>query len=84
MVPKSEQHRELGTDFYHGGQVRPDIAGLHPGLLHRGLLERAKAAGVTVITETEVTGIGRGGGGFDLATARGGLRAGQVIVATNG
>ena len=84
MVPKSEQHRELGTDLYHGGQVRPDIAGLHPGLLHRGLLERAEAAGVTVIAGTEVTGIGRDGGGFDLATKRGGLKAGHVVVATNG
>jgi glycine/D-amino acid oxidase-like deaminating enzyme len=84
MVARSEQRRELGADFYHGGQTRPDIAGLHPGLLHRGLLERAKTAGVTVITETEVTEIRRDGGGFDLATARGGLRAGEVIVATNG
>ena len=84
MVPRSEQHRELGTDFFHGGQARPDIAGLHPGLLHRGLLERVKAAGVTVITETPVMGIRRDGGGFELATARGGLRAGEVVVATNG
>jgi glycine/D-amino acid oxidase-like deaminating enzyme len=84
MVPRSEQHRELGTDFYHGGQTRPDIAGLHPGLLHRGLLERVKAAGVTVIAQTPVAGIRRDGGGFQLATARGGLRAGEVVVATNG
>jgi glycine/D-amino acid oxidase-like deaminating enzyme len=84
MVPRSEQHRELGTDFYHGGQTRPDIAGVHPGLLHQGLLERALAAGVVVIAETAVTGIGRDGGAFQLATARGTLTAGDVIVCTNG
>jgi glycine/D-amino acid oxidase-like deaminating enzyme len=84
MVPRSKQHRELGTDFYHGGQARPDIAGLHPGLLHRGMLERVKAAGVTVIARAPVTGIRRDGGGFELATARGRLRAGELIVATNG
>ena len=84
MVPRSEQHRELGTDLYHGGQVRSDIAGLHPGLLHSGLLERVKAAGVTVIAQTPVTGIRRDGSDFELVTARGGLRASQVVVATNG
>jgi glycine/D-amino acid oxidase-like deaminating enzyme len=84
MVPRSGQRRELGTDFYHGGQARPDIAGLHPGLLHRGMLERVMAAGVTVIAQTPVTGIRRDGSGFELATARGGLRAGEVVVATNG
>jgi len=84
MVPRSEQHRELGTDFYHGGQVRPDTAGLHPGLFHKGLLERALAAGVQVIAETAVTGIQRDGGEFQLTTARGTLTAGEVIVCTNG
>ena len=84
MVPRSEQRRELGTDFYHGVQTRPDIAGLHPGLLHRGLLERVKAVGVTVIAQTPVTGIRRDGGEFELSTARGELRAGEVVVATNG
>ncbi len=84
MVPRSEQRRELGTDFYFGGQARPDIAGLHPGLLHRGLLERVIAAGVTIIAETSVTGIKRDGKEFQLVTTRGGLIASDVIVATNG
>ncbi|MCP4045232.1 MAG: FAD-binding oxidoreductase [Gammaproteobacteria bacterium] len=84
MVPRSKQHRELGTDFYHGGQTRPDIAGVHPGLLHRGLLERAETAGVIIIAETPVTGIRRDGNEFELATPRGGLKARDVVVATNG
>ncbi len=84
MVPRSQQQRELGTDFYHGGQTRPDIAGVHPGLLHRGLLERVKMAGATIIAETAVTGIRREGNEFELATPRGGLKARDVVVATNG
>ena len=48
MVPKAEQHGEIGSDLYHGGMARPDIGGLHPGKLHRGLLERALAAGAEV------------------------------------
>ena len=84
MIPRSDQHTELGTDFYQGGQTRPDIAGVHPGLFHRGLLERAKSAGVTVISETAVTQIKRNGKIFELATARGKVKFKDVVVATNG
>ena len=64
MVPRSEQHRELATDIYFGGEVRPDIACLHPALFHAGLLDRATLAGVTVIGRTPVTGIVREDQGF--------------------
>lgn len=84
MVPRAGQHGELGTDHYHGGQVRPDIAGLHPGLLHRGLLRAAVAAGVQVISETPVVDISGAAKDYQLKTARGALRAGDVVVATNG
>ena len=81
MVPKSEQHREIGTDYYHGGMARPDLAGLHPAKFHKGLMETAIEAGVTVHGETAVHGIRDG---FDVETARGRVKAKQVIVATNG
>ncbi len=84
MVPKSEQHREIGSDFYHGGMMRPDLAGLHPAKFHAGLLERAIKAGVTVHGETAVTGIRSDGGSFEVETARGRVRAKQAIIATNG
>ena len=45
MVPQAEQHREIGTDFYHGGQFRHDIGGVHPSLLHAGMLACALDAG---------------------------------------
>ena len=44
-VPKSEQHKEIGSDAYHGGMVRPDIAGLQPALLHQGILDCALGGG---------------------------------------
>ena len=84
MVPKGEQHAEIGSDLYHGGQVRPDIHGIHPGKLHHGILQRAMEAGVEVYDRTEVTGVRRDGEGFEVATARGTVRARNVIVATNG
>ena len=93
MVPRAEQHSELGTDFYHGGMVTARHAALDPARYHQGLLDRALAAGVEVVTRCAVTGIeragpgddkGGGGGGFRLQTARGTLEARDVIVATNG
>lgn len=84
LVPQNEQRAELGTDFYKGGRVRPDIGGVHPAQLHRGIYDRARSAGVTVIDQTPVTDISRNTDGFTLQTARGSLKAGDCIVATNG
>ncbi|MSO91951.1 MAG: FAD-binding oxidoreductase [Rhodospirillales bacterium] len=84
VVARAEQHREIGSDFYHGGQVRPDIGGLHPGLFFRGLLDVARKAGATVFGGTRVAGLKRKSQGFTVATARGRIAARDVIVATNG
>ena len=84
MGAKSDQRAELGTDFYKGGRVRPDVGGVHPAELHQGLYERALTAGVTVIDLTAVTAISRNTDGFTLNTARGLVKTGECIVATNG
>ncbi|MFQ5784840.1 MAG: NAD(P)/FAD-dependent oxidoreductase [Alphaproteobacteria bacterium] len=84
MVPRGEQQAEIGSDFYHGGRVIHRDGGLHPALFHQGLFERVIAAGATVAANAPVTGIGRDGGGFTVASARGSLATGEVIVATNG
>lgn len=83
-VPKSELHAEIGSDVYHGGVVRPDIGGVHPALLHQGMLDTALKAGVTVHALTGVSSIQREGGRFVLVTSRGTVSAGNVIVCTNG
>lgn len=80
MVPQSAQRDEVGTDQYVGGQVRPDIAGLHPGLYHLGLLARAKAAGVRVFSQTPLLDLQ----GTLCVTPKGTIQAHDVIVATNG
>lgn len=84
MVPRARQHAEIGSDHYHGGVVIPDLAGLHPGLYHQGLLDRALAAGVTVAAKSEVLAIEKAGKGFAVSTGRGMLGARDVLVATNG
>ena len=61
-----------------------DIGGLHPGKLHAGMLRVARAAGAVVHGDTAVTGIRENAGGYQVATARGSVRARDVVMATNG
>lgn len=84
VVTKTEQHREIGSEAFYGGVVRPDISGVQPALLYRGLLEAALSEGVSVHPRTAVTAIRKEGNSFELATSRGVVRAGKVIVCTNG
>lgn len=84
MVPRSQQHRHLGTDFYNGGQARSDIFGLHPGKFVNGLFDRATEAGAHVIYPVDVRAIKQRGKGFDVTTDAGNIIAGHVLVATNG
>lgn len=84
VVPKSEQHGWLGTDFYHGGLVRKDIAGLHPAKLHAGLMRVALARGAQVHGETPALTIARRGSGHLVTTPRGAVTAGEVVVCVNG
>jgi glycine/D-amino acid oxidase-like deaminating enzyme len=83
-VPRGEQRDYLGTDFYHGGSVRMDIGGLHPAKLHAGMLRLAIAAGATIHGETAVQGMRQEDQHYVVATARGTVRARDVIVGTNG
>jgi glycine/D-amino acid oxidase-like deaminating enzyme len=83
-VERSGQRQLIGTDFYHGGAVRMDIGGLHPAKFHAGMLRLALSAGVKVHGETAILGIRTEREGYEVATARGTVRAGHVIVGTNG
>lgn len=83
-VPRSEQRAEIGSDFYHGGVVFPHVATLHPGKFHRGLLERALDAGAHIQPRCAAKTIRRDRDDFEIETAKGAIRARDVIVATNG
>ena len=84
LVPRADQHDELGSDAYFGGMVLPRHAALDPARYHQGLLGRARAAGAEVAANCAVTGIEADGQGFRLTTPRGSLAARDVIVATSG
>jgi glycine/D-amino acid oxidase-like deaminating enzyme len=84
VISKAEQSREIASDFYHGGCVYHDDASLDPARLLKGLLRRATESGAMVIDRCPVTSINRTSAGFEVLTARGVVRARQVLLATNG
>ncbi len=84
LVPRAEQHAEIGSDFYYGGAVYPTFASLDPAKYHHGLLERVRAAGATVVEHCAVEAITPDSKGFRVATARGSLQSRDVVIATNG
>ncbi len=84
MVPRASQHDELGTDAYFGGIVYPHHASLHPGRYHAGLLERVRAAGVQLVSHCPVEALAPENGATRVSTRHGSVKAGRVIVATNG
>lgn len=84
MVPKAEQHSEIGSDVFFGGSVLPNDASLHPALYHSGLLQRIEEAGGSVIGNTRVTNIAPSAAGFRVETENGVIYCRDVIIATNG
>jgi len=84
MVPRAEQYSELGTDAYFGGVLYERHASVDPGRFHQGMLERARAAGATVIPHCAATAIQQEGGLWRVDCATGSVVARNVVVATNG
>jgi glycine/D-amino acid oxidase-like deaminating enzyme len=84
VVTRADQRREICTDGYYGGLVYPRHAQLQPAKYHRGLLNAALGAEAMVAGQAAVTAIRREGQEFVAETAKGQVRARDVIVATNG
>jgi glycine/D-amino acid oxidase-like deaminating enzyme len=85
LVPRSEIHSEIGSDLYHGAMVDTKSAGLHVGKYTRGLGEAAARAGAQIHEKAPVEQVRRlGGTKHEVVTARGTVRADQVLIATSG
>ena len=84
VVPRAEQRREIASDFYHGGCVYPDDASVDPMKLLLFLWHRAAERGAHVRDCCRVESIRRAGAGFEVSTSGGVVKAGKVLIATNG
>lgn len=83
-VPQAEQHKEIGSDIYHGGVVYHQDGGLHPGKLVDGLVQRCREAGVLIVPSTRVLGWDRTSGSLTVQTTSGSIGCKELVIATNG
>ncbi len=84
MLPRNRQHEEVATDLYHGGVLYPDHGGLNPARWVGGILRAAISHGATVQGDTPMKRIERKHHHWEIETPRGCVRAGAVLIATNG
>ena len=81
MLAATELREQLGTDIYHGAKLLVSSYAMHPGKYLCGLLERVRAAGVTIAGNTPVTAVHAPS--KEVVTVRGKISAQHIIVATN-
>jgi glycine/D-amino acid oxidase-like deaminating enzyme len=84
VLSKGDVRREMAADCYQGGVLFHAHGGVHPALLHRGLLQRARTAGALVAGRTPVTAVRREAARFIVKTPSGSIDATAVVAATNG
>src|SRR5882672_8511070 len=84
VVPRERQREEIASDFYHGGMVVERAGKIHPALYYKGLLEACRRHKIDLLAQTAVTRVTGKRDAFPVETARGSVRAKQIIVASNG
>lgn len=84
VIARADLGEEIATDAYCGGMVREEIATVHPAKLHAGMLAVARRAGATVFGHMPVHDYFRNRDHFELVAGRHPVRAGKLIVASNG
>lgn len=83
MVPRSEMHAEIGSDRYFGGMLYEKSANMHMGMFGQGMAEAAARHGAIIHEHNPLTSMCKlAGGGHELITPNGSVRANQVLLAT--
>lgn len=83
MVRAADIRTEVGSDQFFGGLLQKTSAQMHMGKFGVGLAHAAACAGASIYEHAPVTGLERrADGGFRVTSARGGIDAGQVLLAT--
>ena len=84
IVPPEELSRHIRTRLYKGGLYFPGHAALHPRKFHDGLLRAVLRRGVPVVAGCRIDALQRSKAGFLAETDTGVIRAGKVLMASNG
>src|SRR5689334_6521050 len=83
MVNRADLAGEVGSQRYYGGLIYRKSAGMHVGRFVRGLAEAAARRGVEIHERTPMMGLRpAAGGGHEIETPKGRLRASQVLLAS--
>ncbi|MEA1902111.1 MAG: FAD-binding oxidoreductase [Actinomycetota bacterium] len=77
-------HKIVGGEHFNVALYQPEGFGIHPARLVFGLAVEAKAAGATLVDQCHAESMEQTGKGLTVTTSQGAVRAGQVILATNG
>jgi glycine/D-amino acid oxidase-like deaminating enzyme len=77
-------HEVAGSDLFTGALLDRVSAGVHPAKFAIGLGSVTARAGAALVEATGVTALERAGAGYEVRTSRGVVRAGDVLLATNG
>jgi glycine/D-amino acid oxidase-like deaminating enzyme len=84
FVTREHLTDEIGSSEYVAGLVMDDVAGIQPAKYHSGLVRLALDAGAELHDGTRADVLERRArGGWRVATTRGVVHAGDVLVATN-
>ena len=84
LVTGEAMRTVIGSERFSVALVDRFSAGCDPARYLYGLAAAAARAGATLVEQAEVTAIEKRHAGFELVTGRGWLRAGDVLLATNG
>jgi glycine/D-amino acid oxidase-like deaminating enzyme len=83
-LARDELAAMLDTGRYFGGLLEPHAFHFHPLKYARGLARALDAAGVAVHENSRATGVARAGAHWRVTTARGQVRAREVVLCCGG
>ncbi|HEX6033735.1 MAG TPA: FAD-binding oxidoreductase [Anaerolineales bacterium] len=84
LIPRDQQHAEIGSDLYYGALLDECSGGLNPAQYVTGLARAAHNVGASLHAKARVIRLERQGNHFLVETERGSLNAEKVLVGTSG
>jgi len=77
-------HEIVGGEFFNVAMYEPEGIGVHPARLSFDLATEVEGAGALLVDHCQAMAMEKIGTGLRVTTTRGAVRAGEVILATNG
>lgn len=84
VIDAREIHTIVGGDYFDVALFEPEGFGVHPARLAFGLAGVVRNAGAVLVDQCEAKSLERMATGVRVVTTRGIVRAGDVVLATNG